>query len=54
MREPQVLSFEPNLISGVILFQDCFISFCCLIDGPGGLISVFHQFSDALFDQIIV
>ena len=50
----QVLSFKPDLISNVVLAWNGSVSFCCFIDGPGGLISVFHQFSDALFRQIIV
>jgi hypothetical protein len=50
----QVLSLELDLISNVILAWDCSVPFCSFIDGFGGLIPVFHQFSDPLFRQIIV
>ena len=50
----QVLSFEPDLISNVILAWDCSVSFRSFIDGFGGLIPVFHQLSDPFFCQIIV
>jgi hypothetical protein len=54
MGEFQILPFEPDLISDVILAWNGSVSFCCLIDGPGGLISIFHQFADTFFHQIIV
>ena len=49
MGEFQVLSLEPDLIPNVILAQDDSVSFCSFIDGFGGLIPVFHQFSDPFF-----
>ena len=54
MGELQVLSFEPDLVPNVALAWDCSISFCRFVDGPGGLISVFHQSLDALFCHLIV
>jgi hypothetical protein len=54
MGELQVFPFEPNLIANVILAGNGFTSFCRFIDGPGGLISIFYQFSDAFFCHHIV
>jgi hypothetical protein len=54
MGKLQVFPFEPNLIANVVLTWDGSVSFCHFIDGPGGLISVFHQFSDTFFRHHIV
>jgi hypothetical protein len=50
----QVFPFEPDLISNVVLAWDGFVSFRRFVDGPGGLISVFHQFLDTFFRHLIV
>ena len=54
MGELQILPFEPNLIANVVLAWDRFVPFRRFIDGPGGLISVFHQFSDTFLCHHIV
>ena len=54
MGELQFFPFEPDLIADVVLTWNSFTSFCRFIDGPGGLISVLHQFSDTFFRHHIV
>ena len=54
MGEFQVFPFKPDLFSNVILTWNCSVPFRGFVDGISGLISVFHQFSDPLFCQIIV
>ena len=50
----QVFPFEPDLIPNVVLTWDSSVSFCRFVDGPGGLISVFHQFLDTFFCHLVV
>jgi hypothetical protein len=50
----QVFPFEPDLVPNVVLAWDGSVSFYRFVDGPGGLIFVFHHFLDTFFCHLII
>jgi hypothetical protein len=54
MGKPQVFPFKPDLISDVVLFFYCSISFCGLVDHISGYGMVFHQIFDPFFSGFII